>query len=265
MSLMGTLAKVAIGYAAARGVDQFSGAGMANLFGGAQVSAEDAETDHAPGIGNMQDMMQQMASGSGLGQLQDNMQQFLGASGIGNMQEIVDKFAGQSGIDLSAFMGGEGKAGAGLAGLLSAFGGIAAMGGKTAGSVLDQFASMGTAPQGEETAGLLLRAMIQAAKADGDIDASEQERILETVGDDADADDIEFVRAQMAAPVDVAGLAAATPAPMAMQVYSMSLMSIRVDTDGEARYLDELANALGLNQETVNMLHVQMGLKPLYS
>ena len=36
MSLMGTLAKVAIGYAAARGVDRMSGGqGLGGLFGGA--------------------------------------------------------------------------------------------------------------------------------------------------------------------------------------------------------------------------------------
>ena len=38
MSLMGTLAKVAIGYAAARGVDHLSGGqGLGGLMGGAQV------------------------------------------------------------------------------------------------------------------------------------------------------------------------------------------------------------------------------------
>ena len=51
MSLMGTLAKLAIGYAAARGVDHLSGGGgLANLFGGAQVSSDEAEADHAPGM-----------------------------------------------------------------------------------------------------------------------------------------------------------------------------------------------------------------------
>mgnify|MGYP001791262619 CR=1 FL=1 len=41
MSLMGTLAKVAIGYAAARGVDHLSGGqGLGGLMGGAQVSGD---------------------------------------------------------------------------------------------------------------------------------------------------------------------------------------------------------------------------------
>jgi uncharacterized membrane protein YebE (DUF533 family) len=87
---------------------------------------------------------------------------------------------------------------------------------------------------------------------------------MDTVGDDADADDIAFVRDQLAAPVDIDGLAADTPEALKAQVYSMSLMSIRVDTQGEAQYLDALAKALGLNQQVVNALHMQMGVQPLY-
>jgi uncharacterized membrane protein YebE (DUF533 family) len=41
-------------------------------------------------------------------------------------------------------------------------------------------------------------------------------------------------------------------------------MTIRVDTDAEAAYLDSLARGMGLDQPTVNALHMQMGLKPLY-
>jgi uncharacterized membrane protein YebE (DUF533 family) len=41
-------------------------------------------------------------------------------------------------------------------------------------------------------------------------------------------------------------------------------MTIRVDTEAEAAYLDTLARAMGLDQPTVNNLHMQMGLQPLY-
>ena len=71
MSLMGTLAKVAIGYAAARGVDSLSRSrgGMPGQFGGAQVPADEARAEQAPGMGSLQDMIGQMASGavSGMG------------------------------------------------------------------------------------------------------------------------------------------------------------------------------------------------------
>ena len=65
--------------------------------------------------------------------------------------------------------------------------------------------------------------------------------------------------------VDIGALAKDTPEPLKMQVYSMSLMPIRLDTRAEADYLDELARALGLNQQTVNALHLQMGVQPLYA
>ena len=280
MSLMGTLAKLAIGYAAARGVDKMSGGqGLGALFGGAQIPQNEARADQAPGMGNMQDMMAQMGGGAGLGGVQDMIQQMTGgaAGGMGDMQEMIAKMASQAGFDLSALTGGgqtgekggllsgAAQGGPGLAGILAALGGAAAMTGKGTGAMIDQFNTAQTAPQAEDAAGLMLRAMIQAAKADGEIDSAEQAKIMETLGDDADASDIQYVRDQLAAPVDVEGLAADTPAPLKAQVYSMSLMSIRVDKASEAQYLDRLARALGLNQQMVNALHLQMGVQPLYA
>lgn len=261
MSLMGTLAKVAIGYAAARGVDQLSGGkGIGGLMGGAQVPGDNP-------MAQIQAQLGQMMGGVG------------GSNPLAGMMEKMQS----GGLDLSALMGGGasgadagdkggllsqlgGSGGAGLAGILAAAGGMASMGGKNMGGMLDQFAKSGAAaPQAEETAALMLRAMIQAAKCDGGIDEAERAKILDTVGDDADAEDIAFVQAQLAAPVDVDALAADTPAPLRAQVYSASLMAIRLDTQPEAQYLDALARAMELDQPTVNALHMQMGVQPLYS
>ncbi len=281
MSLMGTLAKVAIGYAAARGIDRMSGGqGIGDLFGGAKIAPDEAQADQAPGLGNMQDMMAQMTGGAGMGGLQDMIAKMTSGSGMGDLQGMFAKMAQQSGIDLSA-LGGAGASsktkggmlseaaaaggtGPGMAGILAALGGAAAATGKGTGAMIDQFKTAETVPQAEEAAGLMLRAIIQAAKADGDIDSGEQAKIMETVGDDADAADIAFIKAQLSAPVDVESLAADTPDAQKMQVYAVSLMSIRVDTQAEAQYLDSLARAMGLNQQTVNALHLQMGMAPLY-
>jgi uncharacterized membrane protein YebE (DUF533 family) len=257
---MGTLAKVAIGYAAARGVDHLSGGkGLGGLMGGAQVPGDNP-----------------------MAQIQAQLGQMMGGAGGSNpLAGIMEKMQ-SGGLDLSSMMGGGagqtsgdkggllsqlgGSGGAGLAGLLAAAGGMAAMGGKNMGGMLDQFAKSGAAaPQAEETAALMLRAMIQAAKCDGGIDEAERAKILDTVGDDADAEDIAFVQEQLAAPVDVGALAADTPAPLRTQVYSASLMAIRLDTQPEAEYLDALARAMDLDQPTVNALHMQMGVQPLYS
>ncbi len=262
MSLMGTLAKVAIGYAAARGIDKMSGgAGLAGLFGGAQVPGKDAKAGQMPGMEQMQDMLGRFTGEA--------------AGGMGNLQDMMAKMAQGGGFDLSALMGGgTGNAkggllssaggGAGLAGMMAMLGGAAAMAGQGAGQMADAMQPQDTAPEMEETAALLLRAMIQAAKSDGGIDADEQAKILETVGD-ADEDDMNFIRAELAAPVDVDALAAQTPDAQKAQVYAMSLMTIRVDSPAEAEYLDQLAAALGLDQQTVNMVHMQMGVQPLYS
>lgn len=261
MSLMGTLAKVAIGYAAARGVDHLSGGkGLRGLSGGAQV----------PGDNPMAQLQAQ------LGKIMGG-----GASGSNPMAGLMDQLKA-SGLDLSSLMGGGsgatsgdkggllssmgGSGGPGLAGILAAAGGMAAAGGKNMGGLMDQIAKSGAAaPQAEETAALMLRAMIQAAKSDGGIDEAERAKILDTVGPDADAEDIAFVQAQLAAPVDAESLAADTPAPLRAQVYSASLMTIRLDSAAEAQYLDRLARAMELDQPTVNTLHMQMGVQPLYS
>ncbi len=260
MSLMGTLAKVAIGYAAARGVDHLSGGkGLGGLMGGAQVPGDNP-------MAQIQAQLGQMMGGAGgsnpLAGIMEKMQ-----SGGLDLSSMMGSGAGQTSGDkggLLSQLGGSG--GAGLAGLLAAAGGMAAMGGKNMGGMLDQFAKSGAAaPQAEETAALMLRAMIQAAKCDGGIDEAERAKILDTVGDDADAEDIAFVQEQLAAPVDVDALAADTPAPLRAQVYSASLMAIRLDTQPEAEYLDALARAMDLDQPTVNALHMQMGVQPLYS
>lgn len=263
MSLMGTLAKVAIGYAAARGVDKLSGGqGLAGLLGGAQVPSGDAKAGQMPGMAEMQNMLAQFTGGGGAG-------------AMANLQDMMAKMTQGGGLDMSALMGGGTQAdkggllsgasgGAGLAGMLAMMGGAAAMTGQGAAQMADAMNPRETAPEMEETAALLLRAMIQAAKSDGGIDAAEQEKILETVGD-ADEDDMNFIRAELSAPVDVDGLAAQTPPEQKAQVYAMSLMTIRVDSEAEAQYLDQLAAALGLDQQTVNMIHMQMGGQPLYS
>ena len=260
MSLMGTLAKVAIGYAAARGVDHLSGGkGLGGLMGGAQVPGDNP-------LAQMQAQLGQMMGGAA------------GANPLGAMME---KMQAGGGFDMSSLMGGGSTAsegdkggllsalggnGAGLAGMFAAAGGMAAMGGQNMAGMMDQVAKSGAvAPEAEETAALMLRAMIQAAKCDGGIDEAERAKILDTVGENADAEDIAFVQDQLAAPVDVDGLAKDTPAPLRTQVYAASLMTIRLDTQPEAEYLDALARAMELDQPTVNTLHMQMGVQPLYS
>ncbi|KUF12396.1 tellurite resistance TerB family protein [Pseudoponticoccus marisrubri] len=279
MGLMGTLAKVAIGYAAARGVDRMSGgAGLGGLLGGgAQLKARDPNaatqaqmaqplSGQVPGgaanpMQGMLDMARQSTAGLGAGAPMATLLEKLQAGGI-DLSHLAGRTPGGAGS--GGLLSQLGSGGTGMAGLFAALGGAAAQAqGDGVARALDAVDTGDSAA--EEAAALMLRAMIQAARADGEIDAAERARILETVGADADAEDRAFVEAQMAAPLDPEALAADTPEAQRMQVYSASLMTIRVDTEAEAQYLDRLARALSLDEPTVNALHMQMGLQPLYA
>jgi uncharacterized membrane protein YebE (DUF533 family) len=122
---------------------------------------------------------------------------------------------------------------------------------------------VGTKEQ-EEQAKLLLKSMISAAKADGSIDADEQKKITEHIGD-ITPEDIEFVKNEMQAPVDIEALIASVPSGMEQQVYMMSLLAINLDSKPEALYLDKLAKGLNIPNEVADGIHEKLGVTKLYS
>ena len=119
-------------------------------------------------------------------------------------------------------------------------------------------------PEHELAAALMLRAMIQAAKCDGRIDAAEQAKLLEKLGD-VSPEERAFVEAELASPVDVEGLARQVPKGLEPQVYAMSVLAIDLDSQAEAQYLHQLAQALGLGKSDVNHIHAQLGAPALYA
>lgn len=118
-------------------------------------------------------------------------------------------------------------------------------------------------PQQEVAAGLMLRAMIQAAKSDGKIDDSEREKLLGKLGD-ISPQERDFVNAELAAPIDVKGLARQVPNGMEAQVYAMSIMGIDLDNQTEAQYLHDFATELGIDKRSVNHIHDQLGVPSIY-
>lgn len=115
----------------------------------------------------------------------------------------------------------------------------------------------------EQGAELVLKAMINAAKADGQIDQSEIQRILgklEAAGADSDARD--FVIGEMNKPMDLDVIVAASrnSPQLAAQVYAASLLAIEVDTPAERQYLQQLAEGLGLSPEVTSQLEKTVGL-----
>lgn len=233
MSFMRTLATLAVGFAAAKGLQQYQKmGGLDGLMRAA--SAPGGLTDNLGG------MAEKMGIPGGAGMVQNAMAQMASLT-------TATSGAAQAGIGgLMATLGGSAAAGTGMmAEMMHAL---------TGGGAVSDMA--------EENAKLMIRAMIQAAKADGEIDPDEQARILDHLHG-ASADEIAFVKAEMARPLDVAALVADTQTTMKSQVYSSALMAITVDSEGERAFLAQLASALGLDPATRDALHAAQGRAPL--
>jgi uncharacterized membrane protein YebE (DUF533 family) len=114
----------------------------------------------------------------------------------------------------------------------------------------------------EETAGLVVRGMIAAAKADGEIDQQEMQRILGKLQESgADADTRDWVIGELGRPLDLDGLVADIPnLETAAEVYAASLLVLEVDTPAERDYLNALAARTGLNPAVVRYIHQSMGV-----
>lgn len=95
---------------------------------------------------------------------------------------------------------------------------------------------------------LLARAMIAAAKADGQIDVQESQTILNRINAlDLPSEDKAFLFEEYGAPLDIHGLAAAVDSPEhAAEVYTASLLMVDPPSPPERIYLDSLAQALHL-------------------
>jgi uncharacterized membrane protein YebE (DUF533 family) len=112
----------------------------------------------------------------------------------------------------------------------------------------------------QDRAMLMIRAMITAAKADGEIDPQERQKILgrlEEAGADPEAQ--AFVRDEMARPADLQTIVRAVDSPhTAIEAYAASLFAIDVDTPAETAYMRQLAQGLGLNPTLVQELHASL-------
>lgn len=115
--------------------------------------------------------------------------------------------------------------------------------------------------QVRDVATLTVRAMINAAKADGRIDKQETERLVGKLQEDGISDEEQrFVMEEMRKPMDTDAIVQAVPnEQVAAQIYTASLMAINVDTDAEKRYMQELASKLGLSRQVMAYLHQAVG------
>ena len=110
---------------------------------------------------------------------------------------------------------------------------------------------------------LLIRAMIAAANADGTIDETERNAILERLRTvDLSPEEQAFVTRELFSPADLDTIIAGVHAPeLARQVYAVSLMAIEVDTDRERQYMQDLASRLNLDGQTVEKIKRSLELE----
>ena len=97
----------------------------------------------------------------------------------------------------------------------------------------------------------MLSAMIAAAKADGYINAEEQQAIFGRIDEiDLDAEEKGFVMDEMRQPMSIDALAASATTPeLAMEIYTASVLAIDPDHPAERAYLDLLGARLNLPAE----------------
>ena len=105
-----------------------------------------------------------------------------------------------------------------------------------------------TAEQQNLQAMILVKAMVNAAKCDGQISQAEQQGILSRLTNPS-PDAIQFLREEFSKPLDVREFAWSVPVGMEQSVYSMSLIAVDVDSAAEEGYLRDLARGLRLSPE----------------
>jgi uncharacterized membrane protein YebE (DUF533 family) len=115
----------------------------------------------------------------------------------------------------------------------------------------------------QEQLEVIIRAMIYAGKADGRIDAKEQQAIVDKIGDTS-PETIQFLRKEFSSATSVRDFAWSVPLGLEPAVYAASLTTIEIDTQAEVDYLKELAHGLRLQPKLVNQIHQQYGIRPLY-
>lgn len=192
--------------------------------------------------------------------------------------------AGGIGALVGSLLGGgkDAVGGAVGGGLLAVLGGVALKALQSAGTAPGAAQGVGAAgsvpppaplglrpPQGvveqealEAKAKLVLKGMINAAKADGQISPSELQRIVSKMQEaGADAEVQQWLMLQMQEPLDLAAFVAEIPdQETAAEVYAASLLAIEVDTDAERQYLQRFAAETGLHPMVVQQIHQTLGV-----
>ena len=110
----------------------------------------------------------------------------------------------------------------------------------------------------DEEATILIRAMVNAAKADGSLDRDEEQKLLGHL-DQPGREVIAFIQAEFKRPLDAREFAWSVPIGLEQKVYAISLSVIELDQREESAYLKDLARGLRLGPDVIAQLHRQFG------
>ena len=206
-----------------------------------------------------------------------------GAGGLGGLGNVLGGVLGQLGNNKAA-LGGLGA----LAGALLGGGGRAARGAVGGGGLamlaslaLSALRKAGQAPEQtprgllepqnqeeeqalEDDAEIIVKAMVNAAKADGQIDEAEVRKIVGKMEEDGlTQEEKDLFMEEANKPMDLdAVVASANDQPdMAAQIYAASLLAIEVDTEAEQQYMQQLASGLGLHPEVTAHIGETLGVQ----
>jgi len=244
--------------------DQKSGGGLADLLGsltgggGSQKGPADMLSGFFKGS---------QGGGSSGGMLQDVLGDVSSAVG-GNKNLAVGSLVALAG----ALLGGKGGAvkgavGTGMMALLGTMAYKALKGSGESPEVpigLKEPEGEAEARQLERNSGLVLTAMLNAAKSDGKLDRKEIERILGHAKENEMGSEVEaFLMEEMRKPIDLEGLCAKARGnrELAAQIYAASLLAIEVDTPAEQAYMSQLANGLNLPSQAAQQLETMLGVR----
>jgi uncharacterized membrane protein YebE (DUF533 family) len=233
-------------------------------------------------VAGVQDGAAAIEKQTGIGAKADGALKGATGKSAGDMFDQVKNLAGQNKLATGVALGGLGAlllgtgGGRGLLGSAATLGGLALVGGLAykaytnhqagqapaspgaparieAAPDASPYGATGNPHEDNETAMLVLRAMIAAAACDGVIDNEERSRIvggLQNAGLDVNA--AKFLDDEFAKPATIPDLVAAAKTPaLKAQVYTAARIAIDPDTMKEKAFLMNLAVALGLEEGLV--------------
>ncbi len=237
MSVKRMITKLALAFAAKKGMDVFrSAGGIQGLTRSLSTRGATNTTDNAA-MGRVGD-----TGGSGIGGL-GNILASLGVAGpAGGHQAGMTGQAVPQNQSLGQIFGN----------LAAAFGGNPNSGARQLNDELD-------IPDREDAdeARPVIMAMVQMARADGSIDDAEQRALLDFLDDATEAEQ-RLLREALDNPVGPAQIAQQTPHHARKEVYAAALLVGDADNSQERAFLNELGSCLQLSEMETNRLQAAM-------